>query len=90
MKKRSSTATAQRPSPPSTRTSASMPVLDQTASGRPEQEPLLGRPGDATQTEGKPIYHNLVMGEDSIGREPGGQKNDARRRVVLAADARMG
>jgi hypothetical protein len=27
-----------------------------------EQEPLLGRPGDAAQIEGKPIYHNLYLG----------------------------
>ncbi|KAI9747974.1 MAG: hypothetical protein M1815_003718 [Lichina confinis] len=39
-----------------------MPILDQTTFTGTEQEPLLGRPGDATQTEGKPLYHNLVIG----------------------------
>ena len=29
-----------------------------------EQEPLLGRPGDAAQSEGKNIYYNLFIGED--------------------------
>jgi hypothetical protein len=27
-----------------------------------EQEPLLGRPGDASQQDGLPLYHNLVIG----------------------------
>lgn len=31
--------------------------------GRGEQEPLLGRAGDASQQEGKPLYYNLVLGE---------------------------
>jgi len=27
-----------------------------------EQEPLLGRPGDASQQDGLPLYHNLIIG----------------------------
>jgi hypothetical protein len=27
-----------------------------------EEEPLLGRPGDASQKEGRPLYQNLVLG----------------------------
>jgi hypothetical protein len=27
-----------------------------------EQEPLLGRPGDAAQQDGLPLYHNLIIG----------------------------
>ena len=33
--------------------------------GRGEQEPLLGRPGDASQPEGKGLQFNLVMGKCS-------------------------
>jgi hypothetical protein len=32
---------------------------------RSEDEPLLGRPGDVLQEEGKGIQFNLVIGEDS-------------------------
>lgn len=28
-----------------------------------EDEPLLGRPGDASQKEGRPLYQNLVIGK---------------------------
>ena len=30
--------------------------------GRGEEEPLLGRAGDASLEEGKPLYHNLLIG----------------------------
>jgi hypothetical protein len=30
--------------------------------GMGEQEPLLGRPGDASLQEGLPLYHNLIIG----------------------------
>lgn len=30
--------------------------------GMGEQEPLLGRPGDASQQDGLPLYHNLIIG----------------------------
>ncbi|CAD0083495.1 unnamed protein product [Aureobasidium vineae] len=31
-----------------------------------EQEPLLGRPGDASLEDGLPLYHNLVIGMDFL------------------------
>lgn len=31
--------------------------------GTSEEEPLLGAQGDASQPEGKPLYHNLIIGE---------------------------
>ena len=31
--------------------------------GMGEQEPLLGRAGDASQQEGKPLYYNLWLGK---------------------------
>ncbi|QIW99794.1 hypothetical protein AMS68_005312 [Peltaster fructicola] len=34
----------------------------QRVAGTGEDEPLLGRPGDASQQDGKPIYHNFVIG----------------------------
>lgn len=33
------------------------------ARGQSEEEPLLGRRGDASQTEGQPLYQNLWIGE---------------------------
>ena len=33
-----------------------------------EQEPLLGRPGDATQTEEKSLFHNLVLGTAALAQ----------------------
>lgn len=30
-----------------------------------EQEPLLGRTGDASLPEGKPLYENLVIGKQT-------------------------
>ena len=32
------------------------------ARGQSEEEPLLGRRGDASQAEGQPLYHNLWIG----------------------------
>jgi len=36
--------------------------------GLGEDEPLLGRIGDASQREGKPLYHNLVLGTAIIAQ----------------------
>jgi hypothetical protein len=36
--------------------------------GRDEEEPLLGRAGDASQQEGKPIYHNLLIGTGVVAQ----------------------
>lgn len=38
----------------------------QRVPGTGEEEPLLGGPGDASQQEGKPIYHNFVIGKIKI------------------------
>lgn len=38
--------------------------------GRGEEEPLLGRAGDASLEEGKPLYHNFL-----IGKLPGKSQN---------------
>jgi hypothetical protein len=41
-------------------------MADQEAhreSGTSEEEPLLGRRGDASQQEGLPLYHNFVIGK---------------------------
>jgi len=32
-----------------------------------EREPLLGRPGDASQEDGKPLWRNLILGKNSVG-----------------------
>jgi hypothetical protein len=45
---------------------ASMPERDQPAEGLGEDEPLLGRVGDASQPEGRPIYYNLIIGKYEI------------------------
>ncbi|KAG9694041.1 hypothetical protein KCU95_g3174, partial [Aureobasidium melanogenum] len=36
--------------------------------GMGEQEPLLGGPGDASQQDGLPLYHNLVIGTGAIAQ----------------------
>lgn len=36
---------------------------ERRAPGTSEEEPLLGESGDASQKEGKPLYHNLVLGK---------------------------
>lgn len=33
--------------------------------GTSEEEPLLGQQGDASLPEGKPLYHNLILGEST-------------------------
>jgi hypothetical protein len=38
-------------------------IPDVVAQERGEEEPLLGRAGDASQPEGKPLYKNLIIGE---------------------------
>jgi hypothetical protein len=35
----------------------------QRVPGTSEEEPLLGARGDASQVDGKPLYHNFVLGE---------------------------
>ena len=30
-----------------------------------EEEPLLGRAGDASQQEGRPLYYNLIIGKSA-------------------------
>ena len=39
-----------------------IPELDPRSAGYGEDEPLLGRMGDASQLEGRPLYYNLVIG----------------------------
>ena len=39
-----------------------IPQENPAARGLGEQEPLLGRAGDASQQEGKPIQYNFVLG----------------------------
>lgn len=34
------------------------------ATGADDMEPLLGRPGDASQPERAPIWKNLIIGKD--------------------------
>ncbi len=41
---------------------ANLPELEEPAEGFGEDEPLLGRIGDASQPEGRPIYYNLIIG----------------------------
>ena len=43
----------------------SIPANVAAARGYSEDEPLLGRRGDASQPEGHPLYHNLWIGEAS-------------------------
>lgn len=42
-----------------------IPAQNPAISGRGEDEPLLGRVGDASQQEGKGIQFNLFIGEYS-------------------------
>lgn len=35
----------------------------QRVPGTGEDEPLLGRAGDASQQDGKPLYHNFIIGK---------------------------
>jgi hypothetical protein len=45
---------------------ADTPERDQLVEGLGEDEPLLGRIGDASQPERRPIYYNLIIGECQI------------------------
>jgi hypothetical protein len=45
-----------------TRHCAEMSEQETQRPGMGEQEPLLGRPGDASQQDGLPLYHNLIIG----------------------------
>lgn len=45
-----------------------MPEDTSALTGRGEEEPLLGRAGDASQEEGKPIYHNLIIGTGVVAQ----------------------
>lgn len=45
---------------------ANIPEQDQRAEALGEDEPLLGRVGDASQPEGRPIYYNLIIGKYEI------------------------
>lgn len=38
------------------------PVVDRESAGADDMEPLLGRPGDASQREDAPIAKNLILG----------------------------
>ena len=43
--------------------------MSQAEAQRPgvgEQEPLLGRAGDASQQEGLPLYHNFIIGVSAL------------------------
>jgi len=42
---------------------ANIPDRHQPAEGLGEDEPLLGRAGDASQLEGRPIYYNPIIGK---------------------------
>lgn len=37
--------------------------------GTGEEEPLLGRAGDASQQDGKPLYYNFIIGRVTAGIE---------------------
>jgi hypothetical protein len=41
---------------------ANMPEHNQPTEDLGEDEPLLGRIGDASQPEGHPLYYNLIIG----------------------------
>lgn len=40
--------------------------IERAESGLPEEEPLLGRPGDACLPEGQPLYRNLYLGTSPL------------------------
>jgi len=44
------------------------PQQQQQSAGAGEDEPLLGRPGDVSQPEGKPLYYNLIIGTAVIAQ----------------------
>lgn len=41
---------------------------DQRVPGVSEEQPLLGRAGDASQQDGKPLYHNFVIGTGVVAQ----------------------
>ncbi|KAK4982832.1 hypothetical protein LTR66_009078 [Elasticomyces elasticus] len=41
---------------------------NQRVPGTGEDEPLLGRAGDASQQEGKPLYYNFIIGTAVIAQ----------------------
>ncbi len=45
-------------------TSTAAPRLNPVGDGRGDDEPLLGRPGDASLPEGKGLHHNLYLGKE--------------------------
>ncbi|KAF2455243.1 eukaryotic cytochrome b561-domain-containing protein [Lineolata rhizophorae] len=45
-----------------------MPDQSTAAMGRGEEEPLLGRAGDASQEEDKPLYYNFVLGTGMLAQ----------------------
>ncbi|EOA84614.1 hypothetical protein ACJQWK_06588 [Exserohilum turcicum] len=45
-----------------------IPPTAAAARGQAEEEPLLGRRGDASQMQGQPLYHNLWIGTAPIGQ----------------------
>jgi len=47
---------------------ASATGIPENASPAPETEPLLGRPGDASQQEGKGLQYNLIIGTGIIAQ----------------------
>lgn len=40
-----------------------MSHTDDHRQGMGEEEPLLGESGDASQQDGKPLYHNFIIGK---------------------------
>jgi hypothetical protein len=45
-----------------------IPSTSAAARGQSEEEPLLGRRGDASQPQGQPLYHNLWIGTAPIAQ----------------------
>ncbi|KAI9784391.1 MAG: hypothetical protein M1816_000862 [Peltula sp. TS41687] len=48
--------------------STAIPDIHPARTGGAEQEPLLGRPGDAAQSDGKSIWYNLFIGTAPIAQ----------------------
>jgi hypothetical protein len=47
---------------------ASATGIPEANPGLSEQEPLLGRVGDASQQDGKPLYHNFIIGTGIVAQ----------------------
>ncbi|KAF1931896.1 uncharacterized protein M421DRAFT_417634 [Didymella exigua CBS 183.55] len=45
-----------------------IPQSASAARGQSEEEPLLGQRGDASQTDGQPLYHNLWIGTAAVAQ----------------------